>query len=173
MVNWDDPRTNQKHPHWKKNIESSAWDYDYTDGYYTYGKLQSQSSKTRYIFRYADILLLYAEAVAYGSGDVNQLAYQCLHRVQDRAGVTRTAQGISREAFQKAVLDERRWETSGMEHSCMGRFFTMQRHEILHLQKQYRDPKDIQLNPNLSFSEAFYYFPIPDAEMLIVPHLKD
>lgn len=171
LLNWDDSGTNQKHPHWKKNIDGPNWDYDYTDGYYTYASLQQGSSKTRYIFRYADILLLYAEAVAFGSGAVNQLAFDCIHRVQDRAETTRVSTSVSKEEFQKAVLDERRWETSGMEHSCMGRFFTMQRHEILHLQKNYRHANDIPLNPNLTFSEEFYYFPIPDAELLIVPDL--
>ena len=72
-----------------------------------------------------------------------------------------------------SVLDERRWETAGMEHSCMGRFFTMQRHEILHLQKNYRDAAELSLNPKLTLSEEFYYFPIPDNELLIVPGLKD
>ena len=49
----------------------------------------------------------------------------------------------------------------------------MQRHEILHLQKNYRDAAELSLNPNLTLSEEFYYFPIPDNELLIVPGLKD
>ena len=34
LLNWDDPATNQKHPYWKKNIESSDWVFNYDDGYY-------------------------------------------------------------------------------------------------------------------------------------------
>jgi hypothetical protein len=174
LVNWDDPATNQKHPHWKKNIQTGSWDYDYETGYYTATGLQQGSSKTRHIFRYADILLLYAEAVAFGSNAaVEPFAIECVRRVQTRAGSTLTPVTISKEDFQKAVLNERRWETSGMEHSCMGRFFTMQRHEILHLQKNYRDSKDLPLNAGLSLSEDYYYFPLPDAELLIVPDLND
>ncbi|MDR1162152.1 MAG: RagB/SusD family nutrient uptake outer membrane protein [Tannerellaceae bacterium] len=172
LLDWSDPGTNQKHPHWKKNIQNGAWDYDYETGYYTAAGLQGGSSKTRYIFRYADILLLYAEAVAFGSGGVTPLALDCVHRVQTRAGAPLTPSSVSKETFQQAVLAERRWETSGMEHSCMGRFFTMQRHEILHLQKNYRSPNDLPLNNGLSLSEQYYYFPIPDAELLIVPDLN-
>lgn len=37
----------------------------------------------------------------------------------------------------------------------------------------YRDAAELSLNPNLTLSEEFYYFPIPDNELLIVPGLKD
>lgn len=173
LLNWDDPATNQKHPYWKKNIESSDWVFNYDDGYYETKGISSASGKTRMIFRYADILLLYAEAVAYGTKSIDDLAFDCMWRVQERAGVPLISKDVTKEYFQKAVLDERRWETAGMEHSCMGRFFTMQRHEILHLQKNYRDAAELSLNPNLTLSEEFYYFPIPDNELLIVPGLKD
>ncbi|MDR0429585.1 MAG: RagB/SusD family nutrient uptake outer membrane protein [Tannerellaceae bacterium] len=173
VLNWDDPGTNQRHPHWKKNIHNGAWDYDYETGYYTASGLTGSCSKTRYIFRYADILLLYAEAVAFGNGGVDPFAIECVHRVQTRAGAPLTSTTISKEDFRQAVLSERRWETAGMEHSCMGRFFTMQRHEILHLQKNYRSPDDLPLNSGLSLSEEYYYFPIPDAELLIVPDLNN
>ena len=173
LLDWDDPATNQKHPYWKKNIESSDWVFNYDDRYYETKGISSASGKTRMIFRYADILLLYAEAVAYGSKNIDDLAFDCMWRVQKRAGVPLISKDVTKEYFQKAVLDERRWETAGMEHSCMGRFFTMQRHEILHLQKNYRDAAELSLNPNLTLSEEFYYFPIPDNELLIVPGLKD
>jgi hypothetical protein len=175
VLDWKDSETNQKHPYFKKMIESPNWDYDYTDGYYTYATLQANSSKTQCIFRYADILLLYAEAVAFGSGSaIDPLAITCVKRVQDRAGIDESLKvqsSISKTNFQQMVLNERRWETCGMERSCMGRFFTMQRHEILHLQKNYRDPGETSLNPNLTLSEEFYYFPIPDNERFIVPDL--
>ena len=38
------------------------------------------------IFRYADILLLYAD-VAYGTKSIDDLAFDCMWRVQERAGV--------------------------------------------------------------------------------------
>ena len=83
LLNWDDPATNQKHPYWKKNIESSDWVFNYDDGYYETKGISSASGKTRMIFRYADILLLYAEAVAYGTKSINDLAFDCMWRVQE------------------------------------------------------------------------------------------
>lgn len=185
LVPWDSPLTNQRHPHFKKNVDSSiGWVYNYdTKSYTGDGMNWGQSGKTRYLFRYADILLLYAEAVAYGSGSIDGNVVNDVLQVQNRAGEAdslKVTTGMSKEAFQQAVLNERKWETCGNEGSVMGRFFTMQRHELLHLQGNYRittgDIHDTTLNPNFtsqtSPSEQFYYFPIPDQEMLIVPGLK-
>jgi hypothetical protein len=175
MVKWDDSVTNQKHPYFRKNVDDGAtWDYNIdSEGKVTYtnGGLSWKSSRTKFLFRYADILLMYAEAKAFGNG-ADALAYTCINRVRTRAGLNELS-GLSADAFKKAVLDERRWETCGMEGSIMGRFFTMQRHEILHKQKEYRDPNELPLNPGLTLSEDFYYFPIPDREVLIVPSYGD
>ncbi len=192
-VDWWDLETRQLHPYFKKNIHRTEWtSYDYETGEWNISGI-GEHGKTRYLFRYADILLLYAEAVAFGSGFENAaskaLAYNCVRRVQDRAEVPedrKIKDGMTKEEFQQAVLDERRWETGGMEMSVMARFFTMQRHEILHLQSQYRiwDPSDPNrwkipvttiydpgLNPNLTLSDEFYYLPIPFIERQIVPDL--
>jgi len=185
MVPWDDPSTNQRHPHFKKNVDSSiGWQYNYDTKVYTGdGMNWGQSGKTRYLFRYADILLLYAEAVAYGSGTIDGNVVDYVNQVKARAGEAdslKVTTGMSKTDFQQAVLDERKWETCGNENSVMGRFFTMQRHGILQNQSSYRitdgDIHDTTLNPafvsQTSPSEQFYYFPIPDQEMLIVPDLK-
>jgi len=174
MVPWNSPETNQQHPHWRKNIDNGSWDYTVdADGNVTYTDkgIQWSSGRTRFIFRYADILLLYAEAKAFGSNGPDDLAYASINRVRERAGLE-DIPTMSTTDFQQAILDERRWETAGMEGSCMGRFFTMQRHEILHKQKEYRSSKDLALNSSLALSEAFYYFPIPDREVLIVPRME-
>jgi len=193
-VDWDDPETRFLHPYFKKNIHRTEWT-SYNDETHEWNNQGiGPHGKTRYLFRYADILLLYAEAVAFGSGNIDQFVVDCVLRVQNRAGVPderKVTYGMSREAFQKAVLDERRWETCGMEMSVMGRFFTMQRHEILHLQGQYRivyegmypfpypipfPPADPSLNPKFvaltTPSEEFYYFPIPGLEVMIAPQLQ-
>lgn len=174
QFDWWSTGTNYQHPHWKKNIDNGSWDYNEDTGYYSNAGIVGSSGKTRMLIRYADVLLLYAEAIAFGSSDVNSLAFDCLHRVQTRAGInTLTPTTVSKQEFQQAVLTERKWETGGMEHSMMGRFFTMQRHEILHLQGANRHERERALNPNLKLSEEFYYFPLPDAELQIVPGLDD
>lgn len=53
------------------------------------------------IFRYADILLLYAEAVAYGTKSIDDLAFDCMWRVQERAGVPLISKDVTKEYFQK------------------------------------------------------------------------
>jgi starch-binding outer membrane protein, SusD/RagB family len=175
IVPWYSSETNQQHPHWRKNIDNGSWDYSVDEeGNVTYTKegITSKSSKTQYIYRYADILLLYAEAKAFGSSGSGDLAYTCINRVRERADLEDIS-SLSKSDFQQAVLDERRWETAGIEHSCMSRFFTMQRHEILHKQAEYRSEDDLTLNSSLSLSEDFYYFPIPDEEALIVPQMDN
>ncbi len=174
MVPWNSSETNQRHPYWRKNIDDGTWNYEqFPDGsiYYDEASLPYNSGSTRMIIRYADLLLLYAEARAFGSSGADALAYESLNRVRERAGLDPIVSGsLSKEAFQKAVLDERRWETAGLEHSMMGRFFTMQRHEILEDQVEYRDPGDTTINPEfVSDPKRFYYLPIPDQESLIVP----
>ena len=57
------------------------------------------------IFRYADILLLYAEAVAYGTKSIDDLAFDCMWRVQERAGVPLISKDVTKEYFQKAVFN--------------------------------------------------------------------
>jgi hypothetical protein len=174
MVPWNSAETNQQHPHWRKNVDNGKWNYKVdANGQvsYTNAGLAWNSGRTKFIFRYADILLLYAEAKAFGSSSPDNLAYTCINRVRERAGLN-DIHSMSTTEFQKAILDERRWETAGMEHGCMSRFFTMQRHEILHKQKEYRSAKDNPITRNLTLSEKDYYFPIPDREILIVPQME-
>ena len=69
--------------------------------------------------RYADVLLMYAEAAnELDGGPSDAKAVECLTKVHSRAfddgdpTFIATAQ-TSKEAFQKAVLDERKWEFAG------------------------------------------------------------
>lgn len=68
--------------------------------------------------RYADILLMYAEADNELNGAPTDKAKDCLAQVHNRAFLEGdadylSAAGASKEAFQKAVLDERKWEFAG------------------------------------------------------------
>lgn len=68
--------------------------------------------------RYADVLLMYAEAANELNDGPTEKAVECLNTVHSRAFLDgdpdfiAEAQG-SKEAFQKAVLDERKWEFAG------------------------------------------------------------
>ena len=69
--------------------------------------------------RYADVLLMYAEAAnELDGGPSDAKAVQCLTKVHQRAftdgdAAFITAAQASKDAFQKAILDERKWEFAG------------------------------------------------------------
>jgi len=69
--------------------------------------------------RYADVLLMYAEAAnELDGGPTDTKAIDCLTKVHSRAFTDGDADFIaeataSQEAFQKAVMDERKWEFAG------------------------------------------------------------
>lgn len=71
-----------------------------------------ESSKNTPIIRYADVLLIYAEALAQHQG-VTDEAYWAIDAVRVRAGVPAlsvTNPGLSQEDFREAVYEERRKE---------------------------------------------------------------
>lgn len=68
--------------------------------------------------RYADVLLMYAEAANEINNGPTDKAVECLTKVHGRAFADGDVAFIdeaktSKEAFQKAVLDERKWEFAG------------------------------------------------------------
>jgi hypothetical protein len=71
-----------------------------------------ESSKNTPILRYADVLLIYAEALALSTG-VTDEAYWAVDQVRARAGLDKlsdTAPGLSTNDFREAVYEERRKE---------------------------------------------------------------
>ena len=68
--------------------------------------------------RYADVLLMYAEAANELNGGPTDKAIDCLAQVHNRAFETTDSTFLAeaqagKDAFQKAVLDERKWEFAG------------------------------------------------------------
>ena len=59
--------------------------------------------------RFADVLLIYAEAQTRADGSPNADAYSAINRVRTRAGLDNLS-GLSGPGFLQAVLDERKWE---------------------------------------------------------------
>lgn len=82
--------------------------------YRDYGTAGSaQSNGITPFYRYADILLMYAEAQNMADGGPNTLAYDCLNKIRQRAvgaGTYEKAENMDQETFAKAVFDERGWE---------------------------------------------------------------
>jgi len=93
-------------PHWYKYFDPSAI------------RNLGQGTLNYAVFRYAEMLLIYAEAINERDSGPTAEAYEALNRVRRRAyGKPITApdagvdiSGLSKQAFAEAVLDERRWE---------------------------------------------------------------
>ena len=81
--------------------------------YRDYGTDASQSDGIIPIYRYADVLLIYAEAQNLANNGPDDLAYRCINDVRKRAtGGTPNdiPENLSGEDFDKYVFDERGWE---------------------------------------------------------------
>jgi hypothetical protein len=64
----------------------------------------------RPVLRYADVLLIYAEAANYVHNGPTTEALKALNDVRTRAGLEKHPRGMMQQEFDKAVLDERAWE---------------------------------------------------------------
>jgi len=141
------------------------------------------SSRTSQVIRYAEVLLIYAEAQAQADGAPNALAYDCINRVRNRAFAgAGTHQndlkpGLSAEAFRDSVFVERGWEFAGFEYA--NRWFDLVRLELVedaasanpsHAFLPGRSPDDwtILAPP----THASYFLPIPEEDALLNPNLK-
>ena len=65
--------------------------------------------------RFADVLLIYAEAQTRATGSPDAEAYAAINRVRSRAGLDNLV-GLSGSEFLDAVLDERKWELAFEGH---------------------------------------------------------
>ncbi|MBR1958514.1 MAG: RagB/SusD family nutrient uptake outer membrane protein [Tidjanibacter sp.] len=107
------------------------------------------------IYRYADVLLLYAEASVKATGKVSTLAYDCINQVRDRAfgDTNHRLSGLSAPEFEKAVFDEYGWE------NCFEfkRWFQLVRTEMVDEMVGKNTAVDTRLNVN----KQNYLFPVP------------
>lgn len=72
------------------------------------------------LYRFADALLIYAEAANEVSTSTGgDAAYQAVNKIRNRAGLPNLATGLSQDGFRKAVWHERRCEFAG---ECKRRF---------------------------------------------------
>ena len=126
--------------------------YDYNDG--LPGK-SAQSNGITCIYRYADILLMYAEASVRATNSVSAKAVNALQEVQNRAqgyadDATVTTTTNPSESLD-AVFDENGWEF----FAEMRRWFDLVRLEKL------KDVKPTEWANSLFKANNHYYFPVP------------
>lgn len=147
---------------WKTSKGTVSWEnsadqlpciskyYDYDEG--AAGK-SAQANGLTCIYRYADVLLMYAEASTRATGNVNAQALQAIQEVQQRAGYSddQLTTTTNSEAFLTAVFNERGWEF----FAEMKRWF-----DLVRLEKVSEKRAD-KWSGSLFQTEGHYYFPIP------------
>lgn len=142
-VNWQDS---------KDKLPAISKYYNYDEG--APGK-SAQANGLTVIYRYADVLLMYAEASARAEGVANSKAYEALHLVQARANAPKTPLGLNQADFINAVLAERGWEF----FAEMKRWFDLVRSETV------STVKPQEYNNSLFKANNHYFMPVPDQQV--------
>lgn len=147
----------KEYPDWEsdQNPFIKKFMYDNQDDYDNYSSIMSMP-----IIRFADVLLIYAEAANKANGSPTQAAVDAVNQVIDRAngyapiaGHPLLTTGMSVDDFDAAVIEERNQELC-FEYD---RWFDLVRKRIL----QEKTIPVWQAN----FTEDDYLFPIPDADI--------
>ena len=100
-------------------VHNNKWSKLWTSEGSALGNITTGSTGINYPYmRYADVLLMYAETANELNDGPTEKAVECLTQVHQRAfdngdPTFITDAQASKEAFQKAVMDERKWEFAG------------------------------------------------------------
>jgi len=121
-----------------------------------------------YIFRYAQILLTYAEAKA-RSGQPDDKAYEAVNRVRRRAhkvdiyspSVYDITPGLTPELFADSVVWERAWELCAEPE---GRWFDLVRLEMVEDLTSLRNPDEMLDYPEM-IDKNYYFSAIPESDL--------
>jgi hypothetical protein len=136
----------------------------YNEPYVSRDEGAGGSSADLFILRYADILLIYAEAANRNHGGPTTDAVAAINRVIDRAnGTTGTETltdiSMSMQAFEDKVIQERSWELC---FELGDRWFDLVRKRILDVANK-NTPDALE-----NFSDDDYLFPIPSADAVYI-----
>ncbi|ADV42602.1 RagB/SusD family nutrient uptake outer membrane protein [Bacteroides helcogenes] len=154
MVKW--PVSKSKVVNYKESADglpAISKYYNYNEG--APGK-SAQANGITCIYRYADVLLMYAEASVRATNTIDPLARKSLEEVQSRAhsSLTKTTDP---QSFINAVFDERGWEF----FAEMKRWF-----DLVRLQKL-SEVKPTEWEGSLFKANSHYYFPVPSQQILL------
>lgn len=137
--------------------------------------LNSPSDGYFRIFRYAEILLNFAEAAAEAGNTVPEKAYQAVNAVRARVGMP-PLEGLGKEEFIKRVRNERRVEFAYEEN----RFFDIRRWKAIDENQKvvtgmkvttnsdgsYRFERMVVDNTRQCYTQKYLHFPIPGDEVI-------
>lgn len=125
------------------------------------------------ILRYSDVLLMIAEAENEYRGAPTELAKACLKEVRDRAGISDiTTTATSQREFRDAIKEERAMElcfeyTRRSDLIRWGEFVKNMNEQAVEAQSSTHWSWGKQVAPFFRVSNAYQYFPIPDAEKAV------
>ena len=113
------------------------------------------------ILRYADVLLMYAEAANMVENGPSPAAYDAINAVRERVGLEDLDEGLSMTQFDEAVINERKWELA-FEHS---RWFDLCRKHIVReaMQPWY---------PNAVIDDHNYLLPKPQVALNLMKGVR-
>jgi hypothetical protein len=143
-----------KHPYYRKFRIQSADSINYA------------SNSPIIMMRYANVLLVYAEAEARSVGP-DASAYDAINAVRVRAGLIPLTPGLSADDFIKAVLDERGWEFAAE----WTRWFDMVRTETVAEVLSHRSPNENVKLLGDPGDKKNWLFPIPGTDKSKSPNL--
>lgn len=150
--------------YWQYDFEPHVWKYWDKDAYDA--NETGQSGANFKLMRYAEVLLIYAEALNESNGGPTQQAYDAVNLVRARArngneDALPDLQGLGYEEFRSAVWQERRCEMVNEGQ----RWFDLKR--TGRLIDRVNDAKGDKANPQ----EYNYKFPVPQRERDLNPEL--
>jgi hypothetical protein len=169
-----------KHPYYFKMWEAEGFEGD--NRWTVLGDGEWYSGRTNQMIRYAEVLLIYAEAQAMADGSPSALAYDCINRVRNRAyagvgtSLNNLKPGLSGEAFRDSVFVERGWEFAA-EFAL--RWFDLVRLELVedaasanpqHSFLPGRSSAEWEI-PKAMLTHDNYFLPIPEEDQLLNPKL--
>ena len=155
---------------------NSGFSYrEYIDSMSNIFDYSTQINLQLYVYRYAQTLLTYAEAMA-RSGQLNNNAYEAVNIIRRRAhkadiytpSVYDITEGLSAEQFLDSVVWERAWELCAEPE---GRWFDLVRLEMVEDLPQLRDRGD-RLDLPDEITKDYYFRSIPQSEIYINPKLE-
>jgi hypothetical protein len=129
-----------------------------------------ESGKNFPLLRYADLLLMYAEAQNEADGNPNAIAYKAVNDIRERAGLAPVS-GLNQDQFREEVWKQRYWEL-GAENKT---YFDIVRTQKVYDAKQnaFVSIVGFQLPSGAIVKEGYLPFPIPLREVQINPLLAE
>ncbi len=115
-----------------------------------------KTSTRPFLLRYSDVALTYAEAMG-----PTAKSYELVNTIRNRAGLEPLKEGLSKDAFREAVLEERSFELAFEGNEC----YDLRRWNRLHTHITAVKEQGLQ-------AEDVVFYPIPSMETELNPNLK-